>query len=132
MRCSICKADHPETEFTRDATRHSGFSSSCTASKRAKYKRKRKRKRNPEQERIKARAQRARRRSEAIARLGGKCQECGWSGPTVGFDIHHANGGGEEHRKTMAYIAYYRYIRDHPEEFRLLCAICHRIHHAEE
>lgn len=85
--------------------------------------------RTREQERIKANRRRQTVRKDAIHALGGICESCGWSGPDVGFDVHHRHGGGEVHRSKMNYVAYYRGIAESPDEYQLLCATCHRVHH---
>lgn len=66
--------------------------------------------------------------------MGGACYRCGWSGHPVGFDFHHTDN------KTIEFsagnLSYKRMTSlDFLEELattELLCALCHRLHHAKE
>ncbi len=129
VRCSGHRTNHDASEFSKDASRSSGYSSSCRKFKDAA---RGPRKRSPEYLRRKAQTRRRRVRAEAIVALGSKCEECGWAGPPIGYDIHHRSGGGEEQRRQLNYVAYYRYIAQHAPEFALLCALCHRLAHGPE
>ena len=122
-RCYVCKTDKEPPEFYKDRTRPNGISSKCKACLKDLTSR------SPEKEAERSRRRRNKLRAKAIEMLGGKCARCGWSGPQVGFDIHHRHGGGEAERAQLQYVAYYRRIVGAPGEYELLCALCHRLHH---
>ena len=60
--------------------------------------------------------------------LGGAfCKKCGYK-DWRGLQIDHINGGGSRHIKSFTnYHKYHQYIREHIEEFQVLCANCNRI-----
>jgi hypothetical protein len=67
---------------------------------------------------------------KAIALLGGKCKECGWSGPPAGYDFHHESGEKEFNIGQVANKAWTA-IEVELKKCVLLCRVCHAIHHSK-
>lgn len=73
-----------------------------------------------------------------VARRGGKCARCGWIPRTeleqVALDFHHLDASSKAFDLSGAKIASLNRraeIQAEADKCILLCAICHRIHHAE-
>jgi hypothetical protein len=62
-------------------------------------------------------------RALVLKLLGGKCARCPWKDPRA-LQIDHKNGNTPEGRRRMqrANASHLRYVRDHLDEFQLLCA----------
>ena len=82
-------------------------------------------------DKLKERHRRRALRRAAVDALGNKCIRCGWTGHVVGFDIHHPHADGGEQRKKMHERSIMRDVIENPGSYELLCAICHRLEHAE-
>lgn len=68
-------------------------------------------------------------REELIQKLGGKCQMCNGIYPNVAFDFYHL-GDKEMDISSMIDRCSEEEIIKESEKCILLCANCHRIHHA--
>jgi hypothetical protein len=68
-------------------------------------------------------------RLRAIDVLGGKCERCGWQGPPSGFDFHHKYD--MSFRISCVANKSWELVKKELEKCELLCATCHRVHHAE-
>jgi len=68
-------------------------------------------------------------REELIQKLGGKCNMCNGIFPNVAFDFHHL---GNKEMDISSMIDRYSEveIKKEADKCILLCANCHRIHHA--
>ncbi len=75
------------------------------------------------------RVRRYRTKAAAIRLLGGKCKDCGWSGPQAGFSFHH------RHSKefTIGNVANksWSVIKKELKKCTLLCVRCHTIRHSD-
>ena len=69
-------------------------------------------------------------KSRAIALLGGRCSRCGWCGDIAGFDFHHPNGDKEFNIGTAANKSW-SVVEKEVRKCELLCALCHRLEHAD-
>jgi len=72
---------------------------------------------------------RYRTKEAAIALLGGKCRDCGWSGNQVGFTFHHVAGKKEFVIAKVANKAW-SVVKRELKKCILLCIRCHSIRHA--
>ena len=68
-------------------------------------------------------------REELVQKLGGKCKMCNGVFPNVAFDFHHL---GDKEMDISSMIDRYSEAKivKESEKCILLCANCHRIHHA--
>ena len=66
-----------------------------------------------------------------IQKLGGKCVRCNGIFPNVAFDFHHL-GNKEADISSMIDRYSESQIEKEADKCILLCANCHRIHHAEQ
>jgi len=81
---------------------------------------------------IKAVAKRRRKvREMAVARLGGKCQTCGYDKCTSALDFHHKDESLKSFGiSTKGYTRSWKAVIEEIEKCFLLCANCHREVHA--
>jgi hypothetical protein len=70
-------------------------------------------------------------KDQLIQKLGGKCVKCNGIFPNAAFDFHHL-GNKEMDISTMIDRFSEEKINQEVEKCVLLCANCHRIHHAEQ
>jgi len=87
-------------------------------------------------ERGRAVERRAEQRRKLLDFLGGRCQRCGIADERL-LQFHHANGGGNQHRREAAtapggkgtsyryYAELLAWARERPGSVELLCANCH-------
>lgn len=74
---------------------------------------------------------RIRAKMAAVKLLGGKCQECGFSGHLAAFEFHHISGKKEFAIGNVSNKSW-PVIRRELKKCKLLCSNCHRISHASE
>jgi hypothetical protein len=77
---------------------------------------------------------RIKRRWEMIfSKLGRACSRCGIEYPPVVYDLHHPNGKQSQAETPSRLIMQGSedVFLSHLENWQLLCANCHRLHHAE-
>ena len=72
---------------------------------------------------------RIRTKRKAVALLGGKCVDCGWSGPLVGYDFHHLDPAEKDFNIGAVSNKSWQVILTELEKCVLLCALCHRLRH---
>ena len=72
---------------------------------------------------------RIRMKTAAVELLGGRCKDCGWSGPIEGFDFHHE--GDKDFLVSRANYKAWDRVREELKKCVLLCAVCHRIRHSD-
>lgn len=111
--CPWCKQDVPITDWTRNDARGDGLTGHC-------------RKCHLEIGKEGVR----RKRAELIAELGGKCVRCGFDDIRA-LQIDHVNGCGKGKRTKSNSAAFYKTIRENPDEYQLLCANCNAIKRIE-
>jgi len=69
----------------------------------------------------------------AIEYKGGYCERCGWQGHPAAYDFHHKNPEEKEFQwSTQLYKKSWGTIKTELDKCELLCAICHRIEHAQD
>jgi hypothetical protein len=71
-------------------------------------------------------------RQEVIAAFGGKCETCA---STLRLQLHHKNGDGREHRKSLKTPNLYQYLKrtGFPKAgLVLLCSVCHGNEHGKK
>ena len=81
-----------------------------------------------------ARRARSERRWQAIFdKLGNKCAKCENTYPKVVYDLHHPQGKKSRDDQLSRILAQAKEdtFLQHLQEWQLLCANCHRLHHAE-
>lgn len=69
-----------------------------------------------------------RRKQELVDRLGGKCIDCGWSGPLPAFDFHHKDSTQKDFNLSKTYKKMEEVIAE-IDKCVLLCSNCHRVRH---
>ena len=70
-------------------------------------------------------------REQIFQLLGKKCP-CGFDDIRA-LQIDHKNGGGKQHIESFkSRHEYYKYVRDNPDEFQILCANCNWIKRHEK
>jgi len=64
--------------------------------------------------------------------MGGKCERCGWSGSIAAFQFHHKSGinGNKVFEIGSSKSKSLESLKKESDKCELLCANCHRIHHA--
>lgn len=73
---------------------------------------------------------RYRTKKSAVFFMGGKCNDCGWSGNISGFEFHHIRGVKEFEIGKVANKSWSA-IKKELKKCELLCARCHRIKHSK-
>lgn len=71
------------------------------------------------------------RRHDIIKFLGGVCVRCGFSDYRA-LQIDHKHGGGIHEHRALHRSAFYKRVREHPEDYQILCANCNWIKRWEE
>jgi len=66
-------------------------------------------------------------RDAVVAKLGGKCQKCGYDSDRRALQIDHIDGNGRRERKTIGWRKFYGKILDDSTNYQLLCANCNYI-----
>lgn len=68
-----------------------------------------------------------------LNRLGDKCSKCQLTYPKVVYDLHHPSGKSSRKDTPSRIIRFAtdQKFLEHLETWQLLCANCHRLHHAE-
>ena len=66
----------------------------------------------------------------AIDYMGGCCEQCGFTGHASAFDFHHRNPAEKDFGITSGSTKSWDKILAELEKCELLCANCHRTHHA--
>jgi len=69
-------------------------------------------------------------RNQLIEQLGSVCRHCGLGDIRV-LVIDHKDGGGEQQRKTISMMKFYRLVRDNPKPYQLLCHNCNHLKRIE-
>lgn len=67
-------------------------------------------------------------KAQLVAKRGGRCSACGYSGPAAAFDFHHR----EPTSKRFAIGTFngaWKALLAEAEKCDMLCANCHRLHH---
>jgi DNA-binding protein Fis len=72
---------------------------------------------------------RIRAKDAGIKLMGGKCLDCGWSGPNIGFDFHHLDAKGKDFAVGEAANKSWSILIAEIKKCVLLCATCHRLRH---
>lgn len=69
---------------------------------------------------------------KVIEYKGGKCEHCGFKGPSVCFDLHHVDPKQKD-KKFAAYLNWtWERIKKEVDKCQLLCSNCHRVEHKED
>ena len=71
------------------------------------------------------------RKKEAVAFMGGKCQDCGGIFPPSVFDFHHVDMTTKEHNPSHILKNGLEKAKEELSKCILLCSNCHRIRHFE-
>lgn len=69
-------------------------------------------------------------KQKAVSHLGGCCVSCGYSRCLAGLDFHHVNGEDKEFALSSNNYKRWSVIETELKKCVLLCALCHREHHA--
>ena len=75
---------------------------------------------------------RYRAKAAAIKLLGGKCQNCGWSGDQAAFQFHHKNKAKKDFILGNVANKSWDSIKKEIIKCALLCANCHHIEHSSK
>lgn len=121
--CCRCKEAKPESDFGKASHSIDGLQPVCKACHKQYY-------RESDHERRRENAARRywERRLLVVARLGGKCVECGYQDFRA-LQIDHVNGGGTIENRTTDASCYLRKLlmlsdEDLHQSYQLLCANC--------
>lgn len=74
----------------------------------------------------------AEKKNRAIAYLGSKCKDCGYTGHTAVFDFHHRDPKEKDVVWVQLRSRKWQKITQELDKCDLLCANCHRIRHNED
>lgn len=112
--CSSCKLEKELSSFHKNPNTKSGLGSQCkscdNAGRRAKTREKKK---------------------KLVDMLGGKCQVCGYSKCLEALDFHHVQEDKENAVSSIMKSSFDKILKE-AEKCILLCANCHREHHAND
>lgn len=64
-----------------------------------------------------------------IKKLGGKCIKCGYDKCIASLDIHHIDPDSKDITGYSIIEYSWKYLREHLNDFTLMCANCHREYH---
>jgi hypothetical protein len=71
------------------------------------------------------------RKEEAVALMGGKCNDCGGTFPAPVYDFHHLDPSEKDMNPSDA-LTSVKHWKDEIKKCVLLCANCHRMRHWNE
>jgi hypothetical protein len=69
-------------------------------------------------------------KDQLVRARGGRCEDCGYTGPLAAFEFHHRDPTSKEFGVANFNGSLARLLRE-AEKCDLLCASCHRIRHAQ-
>lgn len=75
---------------------------------------------------------RRRLKERAVEYKGGKCEDCGFKGRSVGYDFHHTDPSKKDFTISSGDYRSFERIKPELDKTVLLCAICHRVRHDDE
>jgi len=147
IKCGKCLEVKSSDEFHNNASRHNGKAyacKSCDNERKKEYAKtekgkegsrrrsKRHREKNPDACREAQRKNKAKKRALIHEKKSGGCIACGYNRCPEALDLHHFDKSTKEGTlANMLHTAGIKYVEEEIKKCVVLCANCHREHHAE-